>query len=262
LAELEKKQIISMVYSGDTIIDNRKNLMITYNDYNFLSGRTEEPQIVFVTMEDSGFYMNGRQFIRTKNFKPVFKIDSLKMDESKIQKEYIEEYRKEAKKKFLNFSAYVYDTLGGVAFPRVIYQQTNSPYTNYVLTYFPVMFNIFPGIDGVITYVKKDGKEYGEKLIPTVKTDETNIRKITCLSKNEVQMDIYFVQTCSISVLLYGNDDERKPIHKQEISATGLQSINVKTPKLKKNESYQIQFEYYQDNKTGVLTTGFRANYK
>jgi hypothetical protein len=75
-------------------------------------------------------------------------------------------------------------------------------------------------------------------------------------------MDIYFVQTCSISVLLYGNDDERKPIHKQEISATGLQSINVKTPKLKKNESYQIQFEYYQDNKTGVLTTGFRANYK
>jgi hypothetical protein len=262
LAEFEKKQIISMVYSGDTIIDNRKNLMITYNDYNFLSGRTKEPQIVFVTMEDSGFYMNGRQFIRTKNFKPVFKIDSLKMDESKIQKEYIEEYRKEAKKKFLSFSAYVYDTLGGVAFPRVIYQQTNSPYTNYVLTYFPVMFNIFPGIDGVITYVKKDGKEYGEKLIPTVKTDETNIRKITCLSKNEVQMDIYFVQTCSISVLLYGNDDERKPIHKQEISATGLQSINVKTPKLKKNESYQIQFEYYQDNKTGVLTTGFRANYK
>ena len=103
-AEFEKKQIISMVYSGDTIIDNRKNLMITYNDYNFLSGRTKEPQIVFVTMEDSGFYMNGRQFIRTKNFKPVFKIDSLKMDESKIQKEYIEEYRKEAKKKFLSFS--------------------------------------------------------------------------------------------------------------------------------------------------------------
>ena len=88
------------------------------------------------------------------------------------------------------------------------------------------------------------------------------IKAIYDLSKNEVQMDIYFVQTCSISVLLYGNDDERKPIHKQEISATGLQSINVKTPKLKKNESYQIQFEYYQDNKTGVLTTGFRANYK
>lgn len=47
--------------------------------------------------------MNGQQFIPKKNFKPVLKIDSLKMDERKIPKEYIEEYRKEAKKKFLNF---------------------------------------------------------------------------------------------------------------------------------------------------------------
>lgn len=262
LVEFEKKQIISMIYSGDTIINNRKNLMITYNDYNFLSGRTKEPQIVFVTMEDSGFYMNGRQFIRTKNFKPVFKIDSLKMDESKIQKEYIEEYRKEVKKKFISFSAYVYDTLGGVAFPRVIYHQTNSPYTNYVLPYFPIMFYIFPGIDGVITYIKKDGKEYGEKLKPTVKTDETNIRKITCLSKKEVQLDIYFAQTSSMAVLLYGKDDKTKPIHKQKITATGLQSIIVKTPKLKKNVSYQIQVEYSWDNNTNILTTEFTANYK
>lgn len=262
LAEFEKKQIISMVYSGDTIIDKQKQLMITYNDYNFLSGRTKEPQIVFVTMADSGLYMNGQQFIPTKNFKPVFKIDSLKMDEIKIPKEYLEEYQKEAKKKFLSFSAYVYDTLGGVAFPRVIYQQTNSPYTNYVLPYFPVMFNIFPGIDGIITYIKKDGKEFGEKLQPTVKTDKTNIRKITCLSKNQVQLDIYFADICNIAVLIYGKDDKTKPIHKQEITTTGLQTIIVKTPKLKKNESYQIQVEYYRDNNTGVLTTAFKANYK
>ena len=106
-------------------------------------------------MTDSGFYMNGQQFAPTKNFKPVCKIDSLKMDESKIPKEYLDEYRKEAKKKFITFSAYVYDTLSGGAFPRVVFQQSNSPYTNYILPYFPVMFNIFPGIDGVITYKRK-----------------------------------------------------------------------------------------------------------
>jgi len=262
LAEFEKKQIISMVYNGDTVIDNQKHLMIVYNDYNFISGRTKEPQTVFVTMVDSGLYMNGQQFIPTKNFKPVFKIDSLKMDESKIPKEYLEEYRKEAKKKYLTFSAYVFDTLSGVAFPRVVHQQTNSSYTDYILPYFPVSFNIFPGIDGIITYIKKGGKEYGQKLQPAVKTDETNIRKITCLSKKEVQLDIYFTETCSIAVLLYGKEDKTKPIHKQEITATGLQSIIVKTPKLKKDESYQIQVEYYRDNNTGVLTTGFRANYK
>lgn len=252
LAEFEKKQIISMVYSGDTIIDKQKQLMITYNDYNFLSGRTKEPQIVFVTMSDSGLYMNGQQFIPTKNFKPVFKIDSLKMDETKIPKENLEEYRREAKKKFLSFSAYVYDTLGSVAFPRVIYQQTNSPYTNYVLPYFPVMFTIFPGIDGVITYIKKGGNEYGEKLKPTVKTDETNIRKITCLSKKEAQLDIYFTETCSIAVLLYGKDDKTKSIHKQEITTTGLQTVIVKTPKLKKKKAIK-----YKLNIIGTTTQEF-----
>jgi hypothetical protein len=261
LAEYEKKQIISMVYSGDTIIDKQNQLMITYFDYNFLSGRTKEPQIVFVTMVDSGLYMNDQKFIPTKNFKPVFKIDSLKLDESKIPKEYLEEYRKEAKKKFLSFSAYVYDTLGGVAFPRVIYQQTNSPYTNYVLPYFPFTFNVFPGIDGVITYIKKDGKEYGEKLNPIVKTDQTHIRKITCLSKKEVQLDIYFVDTCNISVFLYNKSNKTNPIHKQEVTATGFQTIIIKTSKLKKNDLYKIQVEYYRDNNSGILTTSFRANY-
>ncbi|MCB0397453.1 MAG: hypothetical protein KDD36_12400 [Flavobacteriales bacterium] len=262
LAEFEKKQIITMVYDGDTIIDKQKQLMITYNDYNFLSGRTKEPQTVFVTMTDSGFYMNGQQFIPTKNFKPVFKIDSLKMDESKIPKEYLDEYRKEAKKKFITFSAYVYDTLGGVAFPRVVFQQSNSPYTNYVLPYFPVMYNIFPGIDGVITYIKKGNKQYGTKLEPEVKTDETNIRKIKCLSKKEVQLDIYFTETCDVTVLIYDKNEKTKPIHKTQITTTGLQTITVKTPKLKRGEYYQIQVEYKKDNNTGVLTTGFTANYK
>lgn len=45
------------------------------------------------------------------------------------------------------------------------------------------MFNIFPGLNGVITYIKKGGKEYGEKLKPTVKTDETNIRKSLACQK-------------------------------------------------------------------------------
>jgi hypothetical protein len=262
LAEFEKKQIISMIYSGDTIIDEQKQLMITYNDYNFLSGTTKEPQIVYITMVDSGFYMNGQQFTPTVNFKPSFKIDNLRIDESKIPKEYLEEYRKEAKKKFIRFSAYVYDTLGGVGFPRVIYQQTNSPYTNYILPYFPFMYNTFPGIDGVITYIRKNGKEYGEKLKPIVKSSETNIRKIKCISNNEVQLDIYFAETCRITVLLYDKNNKTNPVHHQEITSTGLQTIVIKTPELKLNESYQIQVEYYRDNNTGVMTTGFIAKYK
>ena len=117
----------------------------------------------------------------------------------------------------------------------------------------------FGNVQGIITYTKIRGKETGVKRERTYITDRTNIREIKCLSQNEVSFKIFFKEPCEVTITI-GNDDNNKGELKT-IASSGLQTFIVKTSKLTKGESYQVQINYKEKNSSGSFSNGFTANY-
>ncbi|MDQ6763434.1 MAG: hypothetical protein M3015_12510 [Bacteroidota bacterium] len=152
-----------------------------------------------------------------------------------------------------------YDTIGASPFPKVVQVYSNSPYRYYILAFFPMPFIEFGNVQGLITYAKIEGKDYGIKRERTFITDRTNICEIKSLSDNEVSCEIFFKEPCDVSITIE-NDDGKKGELKSKTDA-GTHIFKVKTSKLTNGTYYQVQINYKTENSSGSFSNGFTANY-
>lgn len=239
-------QIISIIYGGETIINNNKNLIITIDGINLSTGTDNPPQTAYLPVNDSGFYME-KYFIPTKDFKPMLKIDSLVADNET--------------KAFISLSAYTYDTLNGKPFPYYTNYRSDSYLTSHIVTYFPMIYFSGNDTEGEITYAKLKGMEYGTKIIPGEKNDETHIRNVTCLSKNKVKVEVFSTEPGIMQIQLQTED--AKDIFKEKfgVSKTGLTEFILDTPDLENNEIYQVQIQIQKGNHVTAKMLQFKAKY-
>jgi hypothetical protein len=258
LAEPKKKQLMDVTYSRDTVIEGKKLLVLTFTSFNYGSDALPELKQMLVELRDSVFQINGGKPILAMGFKPMLKVDKLVLDESKIPKNRLADYRR-ANKNFVSFSAYVYDTLAGMPFPRVVYSQSNSPYTNYVLPYFPISYSALPGMEALVTYVQTGGKKYGTKLPPEAKTDETHIRSINAIETDKVDILAFFLEPCTINIYMADNKNIPQLLVTENIDRPGEASVVVATPVLKNGETYQIEMEVVAGKKKFVVPYRFKA---
>jgi len=239
LTEYEDKQFKNIKYTGDTIVNNSKALLLTINGYNYLSGSKDDDEQLLVTLIDSGYY-TGYQFIPFKDY-----ATELKLIDVDNRKEFI-------------LQGIDNDTIGTNIYQKIVQTKSNDPYRYYILPFFPMSYIEFGNVQGIITYSKIKGVEKGKKRERTYITDRTNIRDIKCKTDTEVVFEIYFKEAGGLTITI---DEDNKIGTLKTKAKEGLQTFAVKTKKLTKGETYRVQINYSLNNGSGSFSNSFKANY-
>ncbi len=229
-AEYEDKQFKNFKYISDTIINNCKTLILEVDGYSFLSGNYDHPEKTFITLTDSGYYIDKYRFIQYKDYKTELKL---------VEKN---------KKMGIFLQGVSYDTIEGNTYSKIIIDNSD-PYRYFILPFFPVPYIEFGNVQGVITYSKIKGIEKGKKRERTFITHETNIRDIISKSKREVEIIMYFVNDADVEIKI--NDYETNKIVgrlKTKVKI-GLNSLLVDSRKFESNKQYSVEIDYH--DKTG-----------
>ncbi len=239
ITEYERKQFTNVKYIGDTIINNSKALVMTINGYSYLNGSTDDNEQFIVSLTDSGYY-SGYQFIPFKEYETELRLIDF-----------------ENKKEFF-LQGIDNDTIGTNTYQKIVQAKSNDPYRYYILPFFPMPYIEFGNVQGVIAYSKIKGVEKGKKRERTYITDRTIIRHIKCKTGTEVEFEIYFKEACDLTFKI-GKDNNIGTLTTK--AKEGVQTFVVKTKKLTKGETYQVQINYKSDNGSGSFSNSFKANY-
>jgi hypothetical protein len=234
-AEFENKQFKNLKYIKDSISDGNKVMVFLMSGYNYLSGNEEQEKLLNCIVRDTEYYLENYA-IPIENFKTEMKI----LPDNSI---------------FLQ--AVSNKKIGKTNFPIITQYNSSSPYRNYVLPYFPFSFVEAGNIEGYISYLKLNGKEYGAKSVRTYITDKTNIRTIKQLSENEVEIVFFLFEKSKIEIQISENENA-KTIFKKELS-NGEHKYNLKTEKLKPKNYYNINFSYETKVGSGSISNGFET---
>lgn len=241
IAEYQDKQFKNVKYIGDTIVDGNKSIKLQIEGYNYLSGSKDGPEEFLMQVSDSGYYY-GNQFIPFKDYET-----ELKIIEQNGQKGF-------------SLQGVSRDTINGFTYEKIV-QATPDPYRYFILPFFPMPFVEFGNVQGIITYSKIKGIEKGTKRERTYITDENNIRDIYSVSKKEVELEIYFLDKLDIEIEIKDYETDNVVGSLKSKSQKGKNSFIVKTEKLEKGKSYNVQINYKGDNNSGSFSNGFKSNH-
>lgn len=241
IAEYQDKQFKNVKYIGDTIVDGNKSIKLQIEGYNYLSGSKDGPEEFLMQVSDSGYYY-GNQFIPFKDYET-----ELKIIEQNGQKGF-------------SLQGVSRDTINGFTYEKIV-QATPDPYRYFILPFFPMPFVEFGNVQGIITYSKIKGIEKGTKRERTYITDENNIRDIYSVSKKEVELEIYFLDKLDIEIEIKDYETDNVVGSLKSKSQKGKNSFIVKTEKLEKGKSYNVQINYKADNNSGSFSNWFKSNH-
>lgn len=241
IAEYQDKQFKNVKYIGDTIVDGNKSIKLQIEGYNYLSGSKDGPEEFLMQVSDSGYYY-GNQFIPFKDYET-----ELKIIEQNGQKGF-------------SLQGVSRDTINGFTYEKIV-QATPDPYRYFILPFFPMPFVEFGNVQGIITYSKIKGIEKGTKRERTYITGENNIRDIYSVSKKEVELEIYFLDKLDIEIEIKDYETDNVVGSLKSKSQKGKNSFIVKTEKLEKGKSYNVQINYKGDNNSGSFSNGFKSNH-
>lgn len=234
-AEFENKQFKNLKYIKDSISDGNKVIIFLTSGYNYLSGNEEQEKLLNCIVKDTVYYLENYA-IPIENFKTEMKI----LHDNSIFLQTVSDKK-----------------IGETNFPIITQYNSSSPYRNYVLPYFPFSFVEAGNIEGFISYLKLNGKEYGTKSIRTYITDKTNIRTIKQLSENEVEIAFFLFEKSKIEIQISENENA-KNILKKELPE-GEHKYKLKTDKLKAKNYYNINFTYETKDGSGSISNGFET---
>ncbi|ELY2018537.1 hypothetical protein SL053_002466 [Flavobacterium psychrophilum] len=234
-AEFENKQFKNLKYIKDSISDGNKVMIFSTSGYNYLSGNEEQEKLLNCIVKDTAYYLENYA-IPIENFKTEMKI----LHDNSIFLQTVSDKK-----------------IGETNFPIITQYNSSSPYKNYVLPYFPFSFVEAGNIEGFISYLKLNGKEYGTKSVRTYITDKTNIRTIKHLSENEVEIAFYLFEKSKIEIQISENENA-KTILKKELPK-GEHKYKLKTDKLKAKNYYNINFNYETKDSSGSISNGFET---
>lgn len=241
IAEYEDKQFKNFKYIGDTLIDGNKSLRMEIEGYNYLSGSKDGPEEFLMQVSDSGYYY-GHQFIPFKDYQT-----ELKIIEQNGQKGF-------------SLQGVSKDTINGFTYEKIV-QATPDAYRYFILPFFPMPFVEFGNVQGIITYSKIKGIEKGTKRERTYKTDENNIRDIYSVSAQKVELEIYFIDKLDIEIEIKDYENDKVIGSIKAKSKKGINSFIVKTEKLEKGKSYNVQINYKGENNSGSFSNGFKSKH-
>ena len=234
-AEFENKQFKNLKYIKDSISDGNKVMIFSTSGYNYLSGNEEQVKLLNCIVKDTAYYLENYA-IPIENFKTEMKI----LHDNSIFLQTVSDKK-----------------IGETNFPIITQYNSSSPYRNYILPYFPFSFVEAGNIEGFISYLKLNGKEYGTKRVRTYITDKTNIRTIKQLSENEVEIAFYLFEKSKIEIQISENENT-KTILKKELPK-GEHTYKLKTDKLKVKNYYNINFNYETKDGSGSISNGFET---
>ncbi|MBB4081150.1 hypothetical protein GGR28_003798 [Lewinella aquimaris] len=241
LAEYEDKQFINIKFIGDSIAEDLSYLKLETDGYNFLSGAIDGPNQFSLQLADSGYYY-GNKFIPFKMYSTELKVLAHNGRNS------------------IFLQGVTKDTVGTLPYEKIM-QATGDPYRYYILPFFPAPFVEFGNVEGIITYAKIKGVEKGSKRERTYITDRSNLRSIKSISKDSVELEIYFIEKFDVEVEIkdYETDEVIGSLTTQ--SHEGINIFKLLTEKLDKGKSYGVNINYKGENTAGSFSSGFKSSY-
>lgn len=234
-AEFENKQFKNLKYVKDSTTEGNKVMIFLTSGYNYLSGNEEQEKLINCIVKDTAYYLENYA-IPIENFKTEMKI----LHDNSIFLQTVSDKK-----------------IGETNFPIVTQYNSSSPYRNYVLPYFPFSFVEAGNIEGFISYLKLDGKEYGTKSVRTFITDKTNIRTIKQLTETEVEITFFLFEKSKIEIQISENE-VAKTLLKKELPK-GQYQYKLKTDKLKAKNYYNVNFTFETKNSSGSISNGFES---
>jgi hypothetical protein len=241
IAEYRDKQFKNFKYRSDTLVNGNKVLKFEVEGYNYLSGSYESPEELLVTITDSGYYVS-RQFVPFKEYTTDLKLVDTENGKSVF------------------LQGVTYDTLNGYTYPKII-QTKNDSYRYYILPFFPIPFVEFGNVQGMITYSKIKGIENGTKRERTYITTENNIRDIISKGKNEIELNIYFIDAVEVEIQILEIESEKVVASLKSKAINGLNSFIVQSDNYQKGRQYRVLINYQNDNNSGSFSHSVTTKY-
>jgi hypothetical protein len=241
IAEYQDKQFKNVKYLGDTIIDRNKFLRMEVVGYSYLSGSLDDPEEFLIEISDSGYYY-GNQLIPFKQYST-----ELKLIEQNGQKIFF-------------LQGVSKDTINGYTYEKIV-QTTPDPYRYFYLPFFPMPFVEFGNVQGIITFSKIKGIEKGSKRERTYIIDENNIRAIYSVSKEKIELEIYFLDKLDVEIEIIDYENNKVIGSLKSKSKKGKNSFILKTETLEKGKSYNVEVNYRGDNNSGSFSNGFKSKH-
>ena len=242
LAEYEDKQFKNIKYLSDTVVNNTKALKFKIEGYNYLSGSNDNSEEFLVSISDSGYYM-GAQFVPFKNFKTELKI-----------------VKKSGRKDFF-LQGVTNDTVEDVKYQKIVQVRSDDPYRYFILPFFPMPFIEFGNVQGIVTYTKLKGVEKGVKRERSYIIDQNNIRDVISISKNEVEVIVYFVGTTDVDLEIQDFETNKTFGRLKTSAKQGLNTIIILTDNLEKDKEYRVQINYKGDSISGSFSNSVKSKY-
>lgn len=235
--EFENKQFKNLKYIKDSISNGNKVMVFKTNGYNYLSGNEEQERVLNCFVQDTAYVLENYP-IPIQNFKTELKI----LEDNSIFLQAVSDKK-----------------IGETPFPIITQYYSNSPYRNFILPFFPFSYVEVGNIEGYISYLKLNGKEYGVKSERTYITDKTNIRSIKELSEYEIEIVFYVFEKAKIEIQLSDEANENvKSIFNEELPK-GEYKYVLKTEKLKSKSYYNVYFNYGTKDSSGSISNGFET---
>jgi hypothetical protein len=234
IAEYQDKQFKNFKYLADTIVNNTKTLKFEVEGYNYLSGSYKSPQMLLVSVTDSGYYV-GYQFVPFQDYKT-----ELKIVETEKGKDFF-------------LQGVTVDTVDGFTYQKIV-QAKSDPYRYFILPFFPMPFIEFGNVQGIITYTKIKGIEKGKKRERQYITDKNNIRDIISKSKNEIEVTIYFIDEAEVEIEIQDYETEKVLGTLKGKAKNGLNSFVVRSDNFKKDKQYSVQINYKNKDSSGSFS--------
>jgi hypothetical protein len=224
-------------------MNNCKTLILEVEGYSFLSGNYEHPEKIFISLTDSGYYIDKHSFVQYKEYKTELKL----VDASE--------------KKGIFLQSVAYDTIEGNSYSKIIIANSD-PYRYYILPFFPMQYVEFGNIQGIITYSKIKGIEKGKKRERTYITDETNIRDIISKSKREVEIIMYFINDADVEINIRDYETNKIVGRLKRKVKFGLNSLIVDSKKFERYKQYSVVIDYRdKQGNGGNFSNGVTINF-
>jgi hypothetical protein len=221
-------------------------------DYSYDVGSLGAEEDIIITLTDSGYFSrffteDAVEFTPADTFQPEFRIRNVAgPDGEDLEVVYL--------------SGYIYYQIGDTGIPMDIEWISDSYYQGCRLSGFPFAYYTVGGLQGHIAYLKTGNAEYGAKLEPPVKTDETYVRQVAQVGRNEIKVELFLTDTATVNLSIEYDQSAIQVLLDKELNP-GWHDLTFVTQELERGHNYGFSMEYRNrgGRGTGAMTTGFYA---
>ena len=224
------KQYKIFEFAGDTTVQGLSMMKFTINEFGYLSGAEKEPSITLLRTTDTSVDLDNY----------VMPFDTV-INSFRVSGDSADNYF---------FIQAIDEThVGDTTMPVILQVFSNTPYRLVMPSFFLMPYFEVGNVEGMIPYVKINGRKYGELKEKVWLTDHTHVRKVAA-ANGQVEVTLFVAKPATVKFSV----DNHQLLQKKLIAGEHVIRLLYKT---KKDQEYTLGIDYRESENGGSQTFEF-----